>query len=169
VRLFHKIAEACRRLDLALLLAHGGRMSADEADALPGRPTVHAFVPQSIVLRHAALAVSNGGLNTVLDALAGAVPVVTIPIAFEQRAIAARLARSGAGVSPWRPGMVGRMTTALLTRTIEAVLRDGGFRRRAAELAAEIVRAGGVERAADIVERVIVTARPVTCREFAIP
>jgi UDP:flavonoid glycosyltransferase YjiC (YdhE family) len=47
-------------------------------------------------------------------------------------------------------------------------MREDGFRRQATVLADEIGRAGGVERAADIVERVIATARPVTHRELAI-
>src|SRR3954447_21676529 len=36
VRLFRKIAEACRRLDLKLLIAHGGRMTEAEAAVLTG-------------------------------------------------------------------------------------------------------------------------------------
>jgi zeaxanthin glucosyltransferase len=170
VALFRKIAEACQRLDLVLLVTHGGRMTQAEAAALPGNPIVHAFVPQAAVLRHTALAVSNGGLNTVLDALACAVPVVALPIAFEQRAIAARLVRSGAGASPrgCGPGALwpGRRR---LARVIEMVMRGDQFRWRAAALAEEIGRAGGVARAADIVERVIDTARPVTRQEFALP
>lgn len=164
VLLFRKIAEACRRLDLALLVAHGGRMTEAEAAALPGNPIVHAFVPQPIVLRHTALAISNGGLNTVLDALTCAVPVVAIPIAFEQRAIAARLVHAGAGVSARGVGL----RPARLARTIDTVMREDGFRRQAAVLADEIERAGGVKRAADIVERVIATDRLVTPRELAI-
>ena len=116
------------------------------------------------MLRHAALAVSNGGLNTVLDALARAVPVVAIPIAFEQRAIAARLVRAGAGASARGFGL----QPARLARTIETVMQEDEFRQQATVLADEIGRAGGVERAADIVERVIATARPVTRRELAI-
>jgi zeaxanthin glucosyltransferase len=170
VNLFWKIAEACRRLDFVLLIAHGGRMTEAEAEVLPGNPIVHAFVPQPPVLRRAALAISNGGLNTVLDALSCAVPVVAIPIAFEQRAIAARLVRSGAGASArgCGPGAVwpGSMR---LARVIDTVMRGDQFRWRAAALAEEIGRAGGVARAADIVERVIGTARPVTRREFALP
>jgi zeaxanthin glucosyltransferase len=164
VTLFRKIAETCQRLDLALLVAHGGRMTEAEAAALPGNPSVHSFVPQLAVLRHAALAVSNGGLNTVLDALARAVPVVAIPIAFEQRAIDARLVHAGAGASARGFGL----RPMRLARTIETVMREDGFRRQATVLADEIGRAGGVERAADIVERVIATARPVTHRELAI-
>jgi zeaxanthin glucosyltransferase len=163
--LFRTIAEACRRLDLALLVAHGGRMSAEAAASLPGNPIVRDFVPQPAVLRHAALVVSNGGLNTVLDALAGAVPVVAVPIAFEQRAIAARLARAGAGVSVREFGL----RPARLARAIEGVMREDGFRRRAAALADEMARAGGVAQAADIVELVVATGRPVTRREPAIP
>jgi zeaxanthin glucosyltransferase len=163
--LFRKIAEACGRLDLALLIAHGGRMSAAEAATLPGHPIVRDFVPQPAVLRCAALAVSNGGLNTVLDALSCAVPVIAIPLAFEQRAIAARLVHAGAGLSIREFGA----RPAPLVRAIESVMREDGFRRRAAALADEMTRAGGVARAADIVERVVATGRPAARRELAVP
>ena len=155
--LFRKIAEACRRLNLVLLVAHGGRMTQAEAAALPGNPIVHAFVPQAAVLRHTALAVSNGGLNTVLDALClcgsgrrDPDRLRTASHCRPPRAVPARERRLG-GVGP---GAVwpGRMR---LARVIETVMRGDQFRWRAAALAEEIGRAGGVARAADIVERVI--------------
>jgi zeaxanthin glucosyltransferase len=165
VSLFHKIAEACRRLDLALLIAHGGRLSDAEAAALPGNPIVRAWVPQRTVLRHAALAVSNAGLNTVLDALACAVPVVALPIAFEQRATAARLEHVGAGVSLRALGL----RTARLARTLDAAMQNEELRKKTAVLAAEITAARGAPRAAEIVERVSATGRPVTRVEIEAP
>jgi zeaxanthin glucosyltransferase len=155
--LFRRIAAAAQRLDLQLVIAHGGRLSAAAAERLPGRPAAYAFVPQADILRHASLAVLNGGLNTVMDALAAGVPIVAVPIAFEQGAIAARLERAGAGGRPARSVLPGRA----LRRAMAGVRAQLGFRAAAEELAAEIAAAGGTARAADIVETVLRTGRPV--------
>lgn len=158
VAIFRRIAEAARRLDCRLVIAHGGALTAAEVATLPGRPAVHALVPQDVVLREASLAVLNGGLNTVMDALTHGVPVVAVPIAFEQGAIAARLERAGAGRSVSRR----LLTAGRMERAMREVLGVASDRTRARELAREVARGGGVALAADIVEIVARTGRPVT-------
>jgi zeaxanthin glucosyltransferase len=157
VSLFRRIAEAARELELQLVIAHGGGLDARAAASLPGSPAVFDFVPQDEVLRHASLAVLHGGLNTVMDALAAAVPIAAIPIAFEQGAIAARLAHAGAG------RRVGRrfLTVGRLAAAMQDVLATPACAEASKRIAAEIGRAGGVARAADIVEAVLQTGQPV--------
>jgi zeaxanthin glucosyltransferase len=157
VSLFRRIAEAARQLELQLVIAHGGGLDPRAAASLPGSPAVFDFVPQGEVLRHASLAVLHGGLNTVMDALAAAVPIAAIPIAFEQAAIAARLAHAGAG------RRVGRrfLTAGRLAAAMQDVLTSPAYAEAAKRIAAEIGRAGGVARAADIVEAVLQTGQPV--------
>lgn len=145
--IFRNVAEVCDRLGLRLVVAHGGRLDARAAARLPGDPLVYDFVPQRAVLRRCALAITHAGFNTVLDALSFGVPLVALPLAFEQPATAARLARAGVaeivpkGAGPRRLG-----------RAVHRVLGEGSYRRSAAALQAEIAGAGGVERAADIAE-----------------
>ncbi len=146
---FEAVAAACDRLGLALTVAHGGRLDAAAAATLPGAPRVESFVPQRAVLRTVSAVVTHGGLNTVLDALAAGVPLVIVPLAFEQGAIAARVERCGAGVVvPLR-----RLTAASLAEALSRVLERPDFRARAEALRDEIAEAGGVGRAADLVER----------------
>ncbi|WP_237481573.1 glycosyltransferase [Lichenibacterium dinghuense] len=146
---FEAVASACHRLGLPLTIAHGGRLDAAAAAGLPGRPRVESFVPQRAVMRASSAVVTHGGLNTVLDALAAGVPLVVVPLAFEQGAIAARVERCGAGVVvPLR-----RLTAASLAAALSTVLERPGYRARAEALRDEIAAAGGVDRAADLVER----------------
>lgn len=163
VSIFRRIAEAARRLDMRLILAHGGALTPGEVATLPGRPTVHGFVPQDVVLREAALAVLNGGLNTVMDAMAAGVPVVAVPIAFEQGAIAARLERAGAGRSVSRRFL----TAGRMERAMREVATTPSFRARSRDLAREVARGRGIHLAADIAEIVARTGRPVT-REMVV-
>jgi zeaxanthin glucosyltransferase len=146
--LFRNIAAACADLGLNLLITHGGLLSVAEASALPGSAMVYDFVPQEAVLKHADLVVSHAGFNTVMDALAAGLPMVAVPIAFEQPAIAARLVRSGVAEVVTRR----RATRRDLRDAIEKVLREPIYRERAEVIRQEIALAGGVKRAADLVE-----------------
>jgi zeaxanthin glucosyltransferase len=146
--IFKAVAGGCHRLGLALTIAHGGKLESRTAASLPGRPRVESFVPQRAVLAASAATVCHGGLNTVLDALAAGVPLVVVPLAFEQGAIAARVERSGAGVVIPRR----RLTAASAAAALREVLSDASYRERAEALRDEIASAGGVARAADLIE-----------------
>jgi zeaxanthin glucosyltransferase len=143
---FRKVAAAAKQLDLQLLIAHGGRLDPKEVARLPGRPIVRDFVPQRAVLAKAALAVTHAGFNTVLDALEFGVPLVAIPLAFEQPATAARLRHAGvAEVVPPRIRSKG------LAKAMRKVLDGPAYRERVAVVRKEIAQAGGVQAAADLV------------------
>lgn len=144
--LFRKVARACARLDLRLLITQGNRGSLKPGD-LPGNPLIYDWVPQEAVLAHSDLVVCHGGMNTVLDPLATGLPMVVMPLAFEQSAIAARLEHAGvARALSWRTS-AGR-----LARAIDEVRTEPGFRQRAAAARLEIGQAGGTGRAADLIE-----------------
>ena len=152
---FNAVAAACDRLGLALTIAHGGKLDAATAERLTGSPRVESFVPQRAVLRTVSAVVTHGGLNTVLDTLAAGVPLVIVPLAFEQGAIAARVERSGAGiVIPRR-----RLTADAVAEALGTLLERPSYRERAEELRDEIAEAGGVTRAADLIERATRTRR----------
>jgi zeaxanthin glucosyltransferase len=147
-KLFRNIALACAALDLRLLIAHGGRLDPDMAASLPGDPIVLDHVPQRAVLARSSLAITHAGFNTVLDALSFGVPILALPMAFEQPATAARLVRAGvARVVPPRAAGPRRLRSEM-----EALLEGEKYRPAAAIVQSEIASAGGVSRAADILE-----------------
>ena len=142
------IAKAAEDLNVCLALAHCGGLTEAEAQALPGHAIVRDLFPQRAVLARADACVTHAGLNTVLDCAAAQVPMVAIPLAFEQPATAARLAFHGAArVLPPR-----RANRATIREALEAVLSDPSYRAALAGPAAEIAVAGGVTRAADLIE-----------------
>ena len=146
--LFRSIASACAGLEVRLLIAHGGRLDPGFARTLPGDPIVTDYVPQRAVLANASLAITHAGFNTVLDALSFGVPILALPLAFEQPATGARLVRAGVG-RVVRPIAA---TPRRLRKEIRALLNEPGYRSTAAGLRSEIASAGGVRRAADILE-----------------
>lgn len=148
-RLFRAVAGACADLGLPLVLAHCGRLAPSEVEALPGRPRAYEFVPQAHVLARASAVVTNCGFNTVLDSLAAGLPMAALPLAFEQSATAARIERSGTGIAvrPRRPLLRRGLRSALAS-----VLDEPDYRARAGLLQSEIAAAGGVARAASLLE-----------------
>ena len=159
--IFHRIARACADLDLHFVIAHGGRLDPATAAALPGRPTVRAFVPQRSLLRHADLLVTNGGLNTVLDGAAAGVPMLVIPIAFEQGAIGARVQHAGIG------RMLSRRRLQPLAAVLAELKADALLRHRAQTVARAVTEAGGALAAASVIDEVVRTGRPVLRRRGA--
>ncbi len=122
--LFQCFVEACEGLDVQLVIA--GR-SPESLGRLPENVIAAAYVPQLELLEKASLTLSHGGLNTVLDSLSCGVPMVLVPLTYEQPAIAARVVRIGAGeilplsnVSPSRLRTEIRKITAIDSYSVKA-------------------------------------------------
>ena len=144
--IFRRVAGACDTLGLQLVIAHGGRLSAAEGGRLPGKPLVFDFVPQRALLNRCAVAISHCGFNTVLDALSFGVPILALPLAFEQPATAARLAHAGAGRV--LPSWAGERR---IRRGIAALIEDESHAEAAGLIATDIRHSGGVEEAARLI------------------
>ena len=145
LKLFKAIARGCREAGADLLVAHGGKLGEAEARRI-GATFVTDFVPYRAVLERAALCITHGGSNTVLDALACGVPLLVRPVAFDQKGNAARIVYRGLGE---------RLNRRRLAEQIGRLIADRGYRARARTLAGKIAAAGGRARAADIVERTV--------------
>ncbi|WP_277978972.1 glycosyltransferase [Sphingomonas phyllosphaerae] len=145
--LFATMAQACAAIGARAVIGHGGGLSRDEESTLPGDPLVRAFWPQTAVLRRCSAAVLHGGFNTVLDALAAGVPIVALPIGFEQPATAARIVRLGAGrtLSPrW-------LSPRTLANALREVIDQPSYARAARGIAAEIAAGAGAAGAANAI------------------
>lgn len=154
---FQTIASACAGLDAQLVLSHGGGLSSEAVQQLTGSPLVVSYAPQYELLSRAALTITHAGMNTVLDSLSHGVPLVAIPITHEQPAIAARIRWTETGeVLPLR-----RLDASALRLAVQRVLQHNSYRTAAEKVKESIRQAGGVVRAADIVEQAVVSRRPV--------
>lgn len=151
--LFKRIAQACRELNVQLLVAHCGGLNPQQAQALeragPAEATtVCTFAPQQAVLARADAVVSHAGLNTVMDAIAARTPILALPIAFDQPGAASRICHAGIGLRA-SPRFAG---PARLATHLRRLLDDPEYGRRLAVLSEQLAQAGGTPRAADIVE-----------------
>jgi zeaxanthin glucosyltransferase len=148
---FRPAAEACRDLDLQLVISLGGRFDPGMFPDLPGNPLVTRYAPQLELVRLATIVITHGGPNTVFETLMEGKPMVAIPLAHDQPAIAARLARLGiAEVLP-----VMRLTISKIHRAVTKVLNDPTYRDAAVKMQAELHSLCGSQRAVDVIEEAI--------------
>jgi MGT family glycosyltransferase len=143
--LFQCFVEACADLDVQVVIA--GR-SPESLGPLPENVIAAAYAPQLELLEKASLTLTHGGLNTVLDSLSCGVPMVLVPLTYEQPAIAARVARIGAGeILP-----LSRVSPGGVRTEIRKIMAITSYSVKARAIEACIRVAGGVVRAVDIIE-----------------
>ncbi|NEO43522.1 MAG: glycosyl transferase family 1, partial [Moorea sp. SIO4A3] len=155
--IFERIAKACVGLDAQLVITLGGAASPESLPELPGNPIVVSYAPQLELLQKATLTITHAGMNTTLESLSNGVPMVAIPIANDQPGVAARITWTGTGeVIP-----LGKVRVEKLQKAIKRLLTEDSYKKNALRLQEAIRRAGGVSRAADIIEQVVATGKPV--------
>jgi MGT family glycosyltransferase len=135
-------------MNVQLVISHGGGLSALQAAKLPGNPVVVGYAPQLELLARARLTITHAGLNTVLDSLTHGVPLITLPITYEQPAIAQRVEWTGCG----RTVPLAKLSPLLLRRVVSEVLLGEQYYAASRRMADAIHSSGGVRRAADLVE-----------------
>jgi MGT family glycosyltransferase len=140
-----------------LVISLGGGGTPESLPQLPGKPLVVGYAPQLELLQKATLTITHAGLNTTLESLSNGVPMVAIPITNDQPGVAARIAWTGVGeVVP-----LSRLSVPRLRGAVQRVLTEDSYKQNALRLQAAIRQAGGVSRAADIIEQAISTGKPV--------
>ena len=151
IGVFQMIAEACVDLDAQLVITLGWGTNPESLPEFPGNPIVVGYAPQLELLKKATLTITHAGMNTTLHSLSQGVSLVSIPITNEQPGIAARVAWTGVG----EVLSLKKLNVDILNKTIKQVLNDDSYRKNALKIQEAISRAGGVTRAADIIEQVL--------------
>lgn len=145
--IFRAVAGACRDLGAQCVVAHCGRLDGRSAARIDA-DIVTDFVPQRAMLSRAAVCVTHAGMNTVLDSLEAGVPMLALPIAFDQPGIGARIVHHGVGER--LPRVL--LSRAKLRNSLERLLAEPRFRNAAQRIGQDIRMSGGTRRAADIIE-----------------
>lgn len=146
---FRMIADACDGLDLQLVISLGDRRDPGMFNDLPGGPVVVKNAPQLDLLKMADAVITHAGPNTAFETLMQGKPMVALPKAFDQHAIAARLKRAGVAEVLLRQGFSSQKIRMALVK----VLDDPSYLFAAKSLQAKISSSRGHEQAATIIER----------------
>lgn len=154
---FQIIAEACQRFDVQLVISLGGAANSEDILPLAGNPLVVRYAPQIELLQKATLTITHAGMNTTLESLTYGVPLVAIPVTNDQPGIAARIAWSGVGEFI----TLKQLSPRTLQQKIQQVLDKPLYRKNAQRLQFQIQSAGGTNKAVDIIEKALITRKPV--------
>ncbi|KQR19022.1 glycosyltransferase [Agreia sp. Leaf335] len=93
-----RVADALKPLDVRVALAVGSA-DRDELGELPDTWLVREFLPQVTILKHAVLAVTHGGNNSVTEAATAGVPMLVLPFSTDQFAGAEAIETRGYGLA----------------------------------------------------------------------
>jgi MGT family glycosyltransferase len=135
--------------DIQVVLSVGKNIALENLGPVPSNTLVVRSAPQIELLKRAALCITHAGLNTTLESLAHGVPMVAIPIGYDQPGTAARIAHHGTGELI----EVDELTTNRLRELIEKVLQDPSYREQAEYFQKVISKTRGLDVAADIIEQ----------------
>ncbi len=154
---YRSILEAVGKLPATqLVLSVGNNLRVDDLGPIPSNAIVVPKGPQIELLKHAALCITHAGVNTALEALGQGVPMVAIPIGFDQPGVAVRIAYHGVGEFVEE----GDLTAERLLQLIQTVLNNPGYREKARYFQKVIAQTQGLDLAADLIERAFGKSQP---------
>jgi MGT family glycosyltransferase len=146
--LLNAAIEAFRDLPADVVITTGRHRDPAALGPLPANVRAERFVPQHDVLTRARLMITNGGSNSVRGALVNGVPLVVVPMEWDQHENAQRVVESGVGLRL----ALGRCTPGALRSAAARVLAGEAYKRSAERIAASFARYGGGARAAELLE-----------------
>jgi zeaxanthin glucosyltransferase len=136
--------------EMQVVLSVGRNFNLGDLGPIPPNTIVVRIAPQIELLKRAALCITDAGLNTALEALAQGVPMVAIPIGYDQPGVAARIAYHGVGEFV----EIGNLTARHLSELIVKVKANRNYRDKAPWFQNVLGETRGLDIAADIIERV---------------
>jgi len=125
---------------------------------LHGNMVGEAVLPQPAILPQVDVVITHGGNNTVTECFHNGVPMVVLPLFWDQVDNAQRVHETGYGVRLSTYGF----DDAELTGAVDRLLGDRQLRDRMAGGAARLQANPGTAKAAGLIERVAETRLPVT-------
>lgn len=140
--------------DVLVVAATGGK---DLTEAPPTNARVARFIPFNQLMPHASAMVTNGGYGGVMFALASGVPVICAGTTEDKPEVGNRMAYTGVGLNL----KTNRPTEAQIGAAVRKVLAEASFRANARRIQGELARHDGPAEAADLLERLVATGRPV--------
>jgi len=153
---FIAAAHAAKYMGCLPLLALGGQIPEAALSKLrarlPRATVVAQFLPLAEILPHVSAIIHHGGVGTTHAAIVHGVPQIIVPHAGDQRRQAQGIQRTEVGIAK----LPKEVTLDSLSQSLARVLPDlSPFRANAQTLKAEFSTLGGVDKAADLLERLV--------------
>jgi zeaxanthin glucosyltransferase len=149
-QIYKTILAVARRLpDVQVVLSVGKNINRDDLGLAPSNTIIVGSAPQIELLKRAALCITHAGLNTALESLGQGVPMVAIPISYDQPGVAARIAYHGVGEFV----EIDDLSEESLRELVLMVMKDPAYRDKARYFQNVIAKTRGLDIAADAIEQ----------------
>lgn len=145
---FQKVIDAFKDEGLTVVVVSDPQLF----EEWPENFMVYQQVPQLDLLPHLDGVVSHGGHNTVSEALSNGLPLVVIPIAYDQSHVAGRVVRTGAGERL----NFNRFKANHLNEAVKTILNNPSYREAAQAVRESFIEAGGTTTAAYLLELALI-------------
>jgi zeaxanthin glucosyltransferase len=147
---YRAILDAVRTLaDVQVVLSVGKNVNYGDLGQIPSNTILVRSAPQIELLKRSSLCITHAGLNTTLESLAQGVPMVAIPIGYDQPGVARRIAHHGVGEFV----ELEDLTVRRLSELIQEVRMNPSYRDRARYFQEAIANTRGLDMAAEIIEK----------------
>ncbi|MFB3827334.1 MAG: glycosyltransferase [Bryobacteraceae bacterium] len=125
---------------------------------LPPNVSVERWVSHAELFQHTRVVITNGGSNTVRAALDAGVPLVIVPMEWDQLENGGRVVETGVGLrlSPRR------ISASTLRSAVQRILNEPSFAANAARIATAFARYDGGNHAVDALEKLRTSAPAVS-------
>ncbi|MFF4349409.1 macrolide family glycosyltransferase [Streptomyces sp. NPDC001530] len=151
---FRACVEAFTGAPWHVVMTVGDGIDPADLGALPPNIEVHRWVPHLAVLEHAEVAVTHGGMGSVMEALYCGRPVVAVPCNSDVELQVQRITELGLG------GVLSHeeLTPEGLRRLVTRLAEDEAVLAAVRAMRDHIHNAGGTQRAADEIEKYLARA-----------
>lgn len=140
--------KALESLDFRILVTLADGHDKEELGRIAANVHVTGYTPHSKVLPHCRLVISHAGHGIVMKSMVHGIPMVLVPWGRDQPGVAARAGRLGTAVVVPKCGC----SVAALFDTIQTILNDTQYQRKAQMVSSRLRRMDGVANAVDHIE-----------------
>lgn len=144
--LFAIVAQAARELPVQVVISAADFATSIEARSFGEHVRVYKFVPQLELLRRSSVFVTHGGANSIMEGLYHGVPMLVVPVDFDQPLNGHYVERSGAGLSIGADQLTVENCRSALTRMLEA---ESAYRKATRRIQADYRSHDGAKIAAE--------------------
>lgn len=143
--------------DLTVVVTTGGKSAAELGLKVPANAYVEPFIPFGELMPHVSIMITNGGYGGVMIALAYGVPLIAGGTTEDKPEVTNRVAYSGVGINL----KTATPTPEQIKEGVRKIIADDGYRKRARTLQAELASHNAPLEAAQLLERLAATKKPV--------
>ncbi|MGG0240754.1 macrolide family glycosyltransferase [Bacillus rhizoplanae] len=143
---FYKLCfKAFWNTDHTVVMSIGKNVQISDLGDIPKNFIVKNYVPQTEVLKHSKLFITQGGMNSTHEGLYYEVPLIVIPQSADQPFVAQRVANIGAGINL----SMHSLSADQLRETVDQVLHNPSFLKAVGNISESFQKSGGYHQAVD--------------------